>query len=67
MSGEDQERFEDFCPCHGGLFSVYGQVDLRSPVPYVGPLPCLETKVEDSKVSVRVPLGPRDAQRDKLK
>ncbi len=46
------------CPCHGGIFSEYGQVDKRSgPVHYLTPLPRLETKVEDGKVYVKVPLS----------
>jgi Rieske Fe-S protein len=45
------------CPCHGGLFSEYGQVDATSPVRYVTPLPRLETKVENGNVYVKVPTG----------
>ncbi len=46
------------CPCHGGIFSEYGQVDKRSgPVRYLTSLPRLETKVEDGKVYVKVPLS----------
>ena len=46
------------CPCHGGLFSAYGQVDKRSgPIRYLTPLPRLDTKVEDGRVYVRVPVN----------
>jgi nitrite reductase/ring-hydroxylating ferredoxin subunit len=43
------------CPCHGGLFTEYGKIDKNSPMPYLTPLPRLETKVVDDKVYVKVP------------
>jgi Rieske Fe-S protein len=46
-----------FCPCHGALFTQEGDVDRHSSPPGVlSPLPRLQTKVEDGKVYVRVPL-----------
>jgi Rieske Fe-S protein len=43
------------CPCHGGLFTEYGNPDNSSSVRYLTSLPRLETKVENDKVYVRVP------------
>ncbi len=46
------------CPCHGGLFSAYGQVDTSAgPVRYLRPLPQLETKVEEGGIYVKVPVS----------
>jgi len=46
------------CPRHGGIFTEDGLVDKRSSVRgYLAPLPRLETKVEDGKVYVKVPVG----------
>lgn len=45
------------CPCHGGVFTEYGKLDnSSSPRLYLNQLPRLETKVEDGRVYVRVPL-----------
>jgi Rieske Fe-S protein len=44
------------CPCHGGIFSEYGNTDHSSPVRYLKPLPRLEVQVDpDGTVKVRVP------------
>jgi Rieske Fe-S protein len=43
------------CPCHEWLFSEYGR--LEGSRGYSKSLPRLETKVEDGKVYVKVPLG----------
>lgn len=44
------------CPCHGGIFSEYGNNDHTSPVRYLKPLPRLEVQVDpDGTVKVRVP------------
>ena len=44
------------CPCHGGIFSEYGNTDHTSPVRYLKPLPRLEVQVDpDGTVKVRVP------------
>ena len=44
------------CPCHGGLFTEYGQVDWgASAVRYVSALSRLKTKVENGNVYVEVP------------
>jgi Rieske Fe-S protein len=44
------------CPCHGGLFTEYGNTDHASPVRYLKPLPRLEVQVDaDGTVKVRVP------------
>jgi Rieske Fe-S protein len=43
------------CPCHGGLFDEYGLPAKESPLPYLKPLPCLKTKIEDGNVYVEVP------------
>ncbi|HEX4204119.1 MAG TPA: Rieske 2Fe-2S domain-containing protein [Ktedonobacteraceae bacterium] len=51
---QDSDR-KYHCPCHGGLFSEYGQIDPHSPIRYVTALPRIETKVEDGKVYVKVP------------
>ncbi len=45
------------CPCHGGLFTEYGKIDKSSPLPYLAPLPRLETKVENGNVFVKVPVS----------
>jgi Rieske Fe-S protein len=44
------------CPCHGRRFTEYGLIDNAGPNYYVNPLPRLETKVEDGKVYVKVPV-----------
>jgi Rieske Fe-S protein len=44
------------CPCHGGLFTEYGKPDKLSPIRYLAQLPRLDTKIEDGKVFVRVPV-----------
>ena len=46
------------CPCHGGLFTEYGQPENSSPVRYLTQLPRLDTKIEDGNVFVRVPGTP---------
>jgi Rieske Fe-S protein len=46
------------CPCHGGLFTEYGKADKLSPVRYLTSLPRLDTKIEEGKVFVRVPVAP---------
>jgi Rieske Fe-S protein len=43
------------CPCHGGLFTEYGQPVNSSPIRYLTQLPRLDTKIEDGMVFVRVP------------
>jgi Rieske Fe-S protein len=44
------------CPCHGGIFTEYGNTDRASPVRYLKPLPRLEVQVDpDGTVKVRVP------------
>ena len=53
---QDSDR-KFHCPCHGGLFSEYGQVDRTSgPIRYLTPLPRLETKIEHGYVYVKVPV-----------
>ena len=51
------------CPCHGGVFTEYGQIDNTSaPIPYFSPLPRYEVKVDpDGTISVRVPAPPEVA------
>jgi len=44
------------CPCHPGLFTEYGKVDNNSGQRYLFALPRMETKVEDGKVYVKVPI-----------
>ncbi len=44
------------CPCHEGLFSEYGKVNTSQGPKYLSPLPRLETKVEDGKIFVKVPI-----------
>jgi Rieske Fe-S protein len=44
------------CPCHEGLFSEYGKIDPSQGPKYLSPLPRLETKVEDGKIFVKVPI-----------
>ena len=51
---QDSDR-KYHCPCHEWLFSEYGKLEGRQE--YINPLPRLETKVEDGKVYVKVPLG----------
>ena len=43
------------CPCHEWLFTEYGK--LESSRGYINPLPRLETRVEDGKIYVKVPVG----------
>jgi cytochrome b6-f complex iron-sulfur subunit len=43
------------CPCHGGRFTDSGAAATSSPVAY-RPLPKLQTRVEDGKVWVYVPV-----------
>jgi nitrite reductase/ring-hydroxylating ferredoxin subunit len=43
------------CPCHGGLFSEYGNPENSSPVRYLTSLPRLDTKIENGKIYIRVP------------
>ncbi len=45
------------CPCHGGIFTEYGQPDKASPIRYLAALPRLETLIKDGKVYVMVPKG----------
>ena len=52
---QDSDR-KYHCPCHGGLFGEYGNIDSRSPIPYIRPLPRFNTKVVDGKIYVEVPL-----------
>jgi len=47
------------CPCHDRRFTEYGQIDNAGPNYYVNPLPRLETKVEDGKIYVKVPVVQR--------
>lgn len=44
------------CPCHNRQFTEYGQIDKVGPDYYVNPLPRLETKVEEGKIYVKVPV-----------
>ncbi len=52
-----QEKERQFhCPCHNGVFSEYGKpVPTAGRVRYLASLPRLETKVENGKISVKVP------------
>jgi len=44
------------CPCHGGLFTEYGEIDnTASKIHYLSPLPRLRTKIENGTVFVEVP------------
>ncbi len=44
------------CPCHGGVFTEYGNTDHTSPVRYLKPLPRLDVQIDpDGTVKVRVP------------
>jgi Rieske Fe-S protein len=45
------------CPCHPGMFTEYGKVDNKAGQIYLYPLPRMETKVEDGKIYVKVPVG----------
>ena len=45
------------CPCHGGLFTEYGKPDKSSSVLYLTSLPRLDTKIENDKIYVRVPVA----------
>lgn len=51
-SGSDR-KFH--CPCHGGVFTEDGGIDLDSSSRYLEALPRLEVKIEDGKIYVRVP------------
>ncbi|GHO43952.1 ubiquinol-cytochrome c reductase iron-sulfur subunit [Ktedonospora formicarum] len=42
------------CPCHGGLFSKYGE-PMQGPVMYLTALPRLETRIQDNQIYVKVP------------
>lgn len=54
---QDSDR-KFHCPCHGGLFSEYGEVDKGSaPIKYLYSLPRLDTMVKDGNVYVRVPMS----------
>jgi Rieske Fe-S protein len=53
---QDSDR-KYHCPCHGGLFTEYGKPENSSPVRYLTSLPRLETKIENDKVFVRVPIA----------
>ncbi len=48
------------CPCHGGVFTEYGQIDNTSaPIPYFAPLPRYEVQIDpDGTIKVRVPAPP---------
>jgi Rieske Fe-S protein len=44
------------CPCHGGLFTEYGEIDNNaSKIHYLSALPRLRTKIENGIVFVEVP------------
>ncbi len=51
---QDSDR-KYHCPCHEWVFTEYGKLDGRPG--YLNPLPRLETKVEDGKIYVKVPVG----------
>ncbi len=52
---QDSDR-KFHCPCHGGLFNEYGNVDAgASSKLYLRPLPRLKTKVEQGNIYVKVP------------
>ncbi len=54
---QDSDR-KFHCPCHGGLFTEYGKVDVAaSPIRYLRALPRLNTKVENGNVYVEVPVS----------
>ena len=54
---QDSDR-KFHCPCHGGLFTEYGRVDVAaSPIRYLRALPRLNTKVENGNVYVEVPVS----------
>ncbi len=44
------------CPCHDRRFTEYGKIDNAGPNYYLNPLPRLETRVEDGKIYVKVPV-----------
>ncbi|QBD83617.1 Rieske (2Fe-2S) protein [Ktedonosporobacter rubrisoli] len=47
------------CPCHGGLFTEYGQpANKQGGLQYLKALPSLDVRVVDGKVYVRVPSAP---------
>jgi Rieske Fe-S protein len=46
------------CPCHGGIFTEYGEPDSASPISYLKSLPRLKTLIKDGKVYVMVPGSP---------
>ena len=48
------------CPCHGGVFTEYGQIDNPSAaLPYFAPLPRYEVQIDkDGTIKVRVPAPP---------
>jgi Rieske Fe-S protein len=47
------------CPCHGGVFAADGTGTAKpNTINYLLPLPRFDTKVEDNKVYVRVPVNP---------
>jgi Rieske Fe-S protein len=44
------------CPCHGGLFTEYGDIDnSASKIHYLNALPRLRTKIENGTIFVEVP------------
>jgi Rieske Fe-S protein len=51
---QDSDR-KYHCPCHGGLFTEYGNPDNSSSVLYLTSLPRLDAKIENDRVYVRVP------------
>ncbi len=50
---DNDQRFH--CPCHGGLFTRYGQPDDSGPMRYLAALPRLRVKIENANVYVEVP------------
>lgn len=52
---QDSDR-KFHCPCHGGLFTEYGNIDNNgSAIHYLNALPRLRTKIENGTVFVEVP------------